>query len=158
MGIPWYHPLRCLLSFHLLSTYVYFKIRNSIIFPVVCFSPQGNSIDKGWLSPTQSVWPCFQEFSYLDYTAFNCVVLVPLCEYGQANSGILPKWATKVHNEPFFFFCSFYHFITPTVSINQFPDAGVCRTWCIAVLRMQNCYTLLWDYIYAIRVLFHLTV
>ena len=26
-----------------------------------------------------------------------------LCEYGQANSGmVLPKWATKVHNEPFF--------------------------------------------------------
>jgi hypothetical protein len=78
----------------------------------------------------------------LDDTGFSFVVLAPLREYGQANSGmVLPKWATKSVSISQFvmgLLCPVHHCIIPAVGINQFKGTNVGQNLCIIMMATES--------------------
>jgi hypothetical protein len=97
---------------------------------------RGTAYTKNGYLPHSLFDHVFRSFHIWTTQDFNCVVLAPLSMGRQILGWYYqngpPKFIMNL-------LCPFHHFITPTVSINQFPDTGVCQNRCIAILTMQNC-------------------
>ena len=100
MGNAWYHSVNCLLSLHELTSYVYFKIWNSIIFPRLFLTIGEQHRLRMGISHTV----CLTMFSGVFLFGWHRLYLscsAPLCEYGEANSGCYyqkgpPKFITNL--------------------------------------------------------------